>query len=44
MKGKVLGPSERAGKLRVEFESPGGVWGVHPNQISRTKLRPEEVV
>ena len=32
------------GKLSVEFESPGGVWGVGPTAISRTKMAPEDIV
>ena len=36
---------ERAGKeVNVQFESPGGLWGRYPGEISRTRLRPEELV
>ena len=44
MRGTVLGPSQYEEKVSVEFERPGGGWGVSPTQLSRTKLAPEDVV
>ena len=36
MKGTVSGPG-RKGRVTVLFESPGGLWGVFPHDISREK-------
>ena len=46
MRGTVLGPASDGDpeKVWVEFENPAGRWNLPPANLSRTRLRPEDIV